>query len=83
MAGDINSLNLLVVNVLHTFQKGKCYIFHCNIAFSSLQTVHVFTMLFFGVCIIISSRNLSIRKRKDSPFKMIPNMIGLVNRLLR
>ena len=38
---------LNIVNVLHTFQKVKSYIFHGNFAFSSIQTVHVFTMISF------------------------------------
>ena len=36
-----------IVNVLHTFQKVKSYLFHGNFAFSSIQTVHVFTMIYF------------------------------------
>ena len=36
-----------IFNVLHTFQKVKCYIFHWNVAFSSIQTVHVFTIIIF------------------------------------
>ena len=33
------------VNVLHTFQKVKGYVFHGYFAFSSIQTVHVFIMI--------------------------------------
>ena len=40
-------ISLTIVNVLHTFQKVKCYIFHRHFAFSSIQTVHVFTIIFF------------------------------------
>ena len=28
------------------FSKGKCYIFHWSFVFSSIQTVHVFTIIF-------------------------------------
>ena len=41
-----NHLILLTnVNVLHTFQKVKSYVFHGYFAFSSIQTVHVFIIV--------------------------------------
>ena len=33
------------VNVLHTFQMVKSYVFHGYFAFSSIQTVHVFIIV--------------------------------------
>ena len=36
-----------IVNVLHTFQKVKSYLFHCNFALSSIQIVHAFKLIFF------------------------------------
>ena len=41
-----NHLILLTnVNVLHTFQKVNCYVFHGYFAFSSIQTVHAFIII--------------------------------------
>ena len=36
-----------IVNVLHTFQKAKSYLFNGNFAFSSIQTVHAFIIIHF------------------------------------
>ena len=42
----LNHLILLTtVNVLHTFQKVKSYVFHGYFAFSSIQTVHIFIIV--------------------------------------
>ena len=35
------------VNVLHSFSKLKRFVFYGHFAFSSIQTVHVFIMVFF------------------------------------
>ena len=41
-----NHLILLTnINVLHTFQKVKSYVFHGYFAFSSIQTVQVFIIV--------------------------------------
>ena len=45
--GTIFSKSLTIVNVLHTFQRVKCYIFHCNFAFSSIQIVQIFKIICF------------------------------------
>ena len=45
MANKIVQNHLILlnnVNVLHTFQRVKSYVFHGYFAFSSIQTVHVF-----------------------------------------
>ena len=34
------------VNVLHSFSKLKSFVFYGHFAFSSIQTVHVFIMVF-------------------------------------
>ena len=56
-----NHLTLLTnVNVLHTFQRVKSYEFHGYFAFSSIQTVHVFIIVYFvsasynthGICVV-------------------------------
>ena len=36
-----------IVNVLQTFQIVESYLFHENIALTSIQTVHIFTLIYF------------------------------------
>ena len=58
-----------IVNVLHTFQKVKCYNFQCNFAFSSIQTVNVFTIIFIVSAVYYPHEIYGITQRKDSSLK--------------
>ena len=65
-----------IFNILQTFKKVKCYLFHGNVAFSSIQitTINFLSALQHPCKICVEERKL---------FKMIPNMNGLLNMFLR
>ena len=45
LAVQIHLIVLTNVNVLHTFQKAKSYVFYGYFAFSCIQTVHIFIIV--------------------------------------
>ena len=72
-----------IVYVLHTFRKVKKISFSLQFCFFRYINSTCIHNNIFRVCNITSSWNLCPNIQERKRFKMLPNVIGFVNRLLR
>ena len=70
-------------NVMHHFRKRKILIISLKFAFSSVQTVYIFIIKYLVPVTYLPSQNLFPDLEQRLLFKMVPNMNGVVNRLLK
>ena len=69
-------------NVMHHFRKSKILFISLKFAFCSVQTVYVFTIKYLVPVIYLPSQFFP-KTEKRLLFKIVPNMHGFVNRLLK
>ena len=65
------------VNVLHTFSKVESFVFYGHFAFSSIQTVHVFIMVYIVSASQYPREICIITKGTDRCFKWYQTCMGL------